>query len=437
MEMELAYEKAFDTMREKVRYRRQKGIFTALGYTSNLDVLCDFKVDVLNCLLEQYLKDENLEEMKAPLLITSMEEFLHAIVYYCVNGIGGEVDIEDFEIIKSTFDTKLGMGGTATQGAMALAAVKCPSMVHLTDDSREVCEILKSPQIFTVSDSEKLIHTDGVKAKAEQEIHYIIQFKKGDVIELGGQKIAIPVSNRLIVTNITVNETVPFSKSYFHYIEKNAKHVTSVVLSSFNAIQQKKVLNERLDYVKKHCIKYKQNNEKGIVYFEDAHYHNAEVRKICLDTIYPHVDIVSMNEEELANTLELYDHPICIDDILSCEEGVRFLIQRFQIQKGVIVHTKDYSMYAGKKLEYDIESGLMYGNMMATAKAMNGWYGTEEAIAQVMELPLSEKGVENRKMISEKGIENMIVVPSKYMDKPKYTIGLGDSFVAGVQICFT
>ena len=364
-------------------------------------------------------------------------KFLHAIVYYCINGIGGEVDIEDFNIIHNTFDTKLGMGGTATQGAMALAAVKCPSIVHLTDDSKEVCQILESSQIYTVSEEEHLIHTDQVKAQAEQEIHYIIQFKKGDLIQLGDQKISIPVSNRLIVTKITVNETVPFSEAYFHYIEKHAQKVKSNVLSSFNAVQKKEVLKERLDYVQEHCKKYKANNEKAIIYFEDAHYHNLEVRRMCLDTLYPHVDIVSMNEEELAYTLEMYQHPIKIEDLLSCIEGIRFLIRSFHIQKGVIVHTKDYSMYVGNQLEYDIESGLMYGNMMATAKAMNGWYGTRQQIAEVMKLPLSEKGMKNWNIVRENGIKDVIVVPSKYIDKPQYTIGLGDSFVAGVQICFT
>ena len=29
-----------------------------------------------------------------------------------------------------------------------------------------------------------------------------------------------------------------------------------------------------------------------------------------------------------------------------------------------------------------------------------------------------------------------ILVPTRYIDKPKYTIGLGDSFVGGVQLCF-
>ena len=79
----------------------------------------------------------------------------------------------------------------------------------------------------------------------------------------------------------------------------------------------------------------------------------------------------------------------------------------------------------------------MTSKIIATAKAMTGWYGSSKQIDAVLELPLSEKGIKFRQEVLEKQFpKKVVVVPSKYLDKPKYTIGLGDSFVAGVQICF-
>ena len=66
-----------------------------------------------------------------------------------------------------------------------------PSIVHLTDDSKEVCQILRSPSIYAVSQDGRLIHTDEVIQTNEQEIDFIIQFKKGDKICLGGQEAVI------------------------------------------------------------------------------------------------------------------------------------------------------------------------------------------------------------------------------------------------------
>ncbi len=437
MKAEEKYIETFEQMEPLIRRRIEKNAFTALGYTSNLDVLCDFQIEVFNELLSRSLPNGDLAGMKASKEITDMEGFLETIVYFCTHGIGGEVDISDFGIIRDTFEVKKGMGGTATQGAMALAAVTCPSIIHLTDDSKEVCDILNSPYIYTVSNKGELIHTDQITQTAEQEIHYIIQFKKGDVICLGSQKITIPASNRLIITKITVNEALPFSDSFFTYVETHAANIKSNVLSSFNAIQDKGILEQRLAYVKEHIKKYKANNEAGIVYFEDAHYHNKEIRQVCLETLYPYVDILSLNEEELEYTLSMYDFPIEINDIHSCIKGADYIKERFSVKKGIIVHTKDYSMYLGETLSGDIEKGLMLGNMLATAKAVNGWYGTKEQIREVIKLPLSEKGMRNRELTAKEHFPwEVVFVPSKYIDKPRYTIGLGDSFVAGVQLCF-
>ncbi|GLC82556.1 ADP-dependent glucokinase/phosphofructokinase [Lacrimispora brassicae] len=437
MKIEEKYIETYEKMEELIRSRIDNNAFTALGYTSNLDVLCDFQIELFNQLLNKYLPNGDLAGMKAAKEITTMEEFLETIVYFSIHGMGGEVDISDFHMIKDTFATKKGMGGTATQGAMALAAVECPSIVHLTDDSKEVCDILNSPYIYTVSREGEIVHTDQIHQTAEQEIHYIIQFKKGDVICLGTRKIAIPTSNRLIITKITVNETLPFFDSYFSYVEAHAADIKSNVLSSFNAIQDKDILQQRLTYVKEHIKKYKANNKDGIIYFEDAHYHNKEVRQLCLETLCPYIDILSLNEEELEYTLHMYDFPIEIDDIYSCIKGASYIKERFLVKKGVVVHTRNYSMYLGETLNGDIEKGLMLGNILATAKAINGWYGTKEQIGEVIKLPLSETGIRNRELIAKEHFSSQVIlVPSKYIDKPKYTIGLGDSFVAGVQMCF-
>ena len=242
----------------------------------------------------------------------------------------------------------------------------------------------------------------------------------------------------MILTKITVNEFVPFSKPYFKWVEENAEHVSSNVLSSFNALLDPTVLKEHLDIVERHVVKYREKNPEGIVFFEDAHFHDFSVRKLCLETISSYVDIISLNEEELKYTLkEMYDFDIDISDIVSCVEGAKYIREKFGIHKGVIIHTKDYSMYVGDKLKADIEKGLMYGNMLATAKAQNGSYGTKEQIAEVLTFGLSSKGVENyNKIITSKYAEEVTLVPSKYIDKPKYTIGLGDSFLGGVQMCF-
>lgn len=438
MDLRQKYHAAYEELESTVQERAEKRRYPAMGYTSNLDLLCDFKTERLNRLLEEHMPGASIAGMKAAKVIRTMQELLETVVYYCSNGIGGEVDVENVGLIKETFDFSYGMGGTAVQAAMALNSVGCPSIVHLTDDSKEVCDILNTPQVYTVSQDGRLVHTDEITQTNEQEPHFIIQFKKGDKICLGGQEAVIPCSNRLIITKITVNEFVPFSEPYFRWIEQNASQVSSNVLSSFNALLNPELLKERLDYAKGHIAAYRKGNPEGIVFFEDAHFHSIDVKKLCLETIGESVDILSMNEEELNHTLNhMYQESVDVEDIISCVEGAKSIRRMFGVRKGVVIHTKDYSMYVGEPLKADIERGLIYGNLLATAKANNGWYGTKEQVEEVLEFGFSDRGMKNYQTVREsKYAGETVLVPSKYIDKPRYTIGLGDSFVGGVQMCF-
>ncbi|MDO4522439.1 MAG: ADP-dependent glucokinase/phosphofructokinase [Eubacteriales bacterium] len=437
MSIEKKYVQIVSELTDIAKKRTREERYTALGFTSNLDLLCDFSTEKLSSLLEQYLPNGKLEEMKAAKLITCIEELLETMVFFCRSGIGGEVDITGTEVMKDTFRWTNGMGGTGVQAAMALQRIGCPSLVHLTDDSGEVCKLLDLPGIYVASSEGKLIGTKAVKQTQEQEVHAIVQFRKGDVIRLGEQEVTIPTSNRLILTKITVNETVPFYKPFFDYIADEGRHVSSYVLSSFNCLQQKKVLADRLQKAKESIMAYHRANPAGVVFFEDAHYHNKEIREMCMNQLYPEVDIVSLNEEELAYTLESYGMELDLEDAESLVRGIEALRKKFSMKKGMIVHTKDFSAYIGERLDTDIEAGLICGNLLATAKAMNGWYGTMEQIEALLQYPLSEKGMAFRKRAAEASWgQDVIIVPTRYVDRPPYTIGLGDSFVAGVQMCF-
>jgi len=432
------YSGALELLLKRTKDRRDRGILTAMGYTSNLDILCDFDVNILNDLLEKESDVDDPGRLKPAKIITSGKDLAETMAYFCINGIGGEVDIENTGEVTRAFNCKNGMGGTAVQAALALAEVGGDSLVHLTDDSKEVCDLLRSPCIYVPGKDGELYHTDSVSQSNEQELHFIIQFQKGDIVRIRDREYEIPVSNRLILTKITVNETVPFNDDYFRWIEDNASRVSSNVLSSFNCILDPDVLMDRIRYVKAHVDRYHKANPESIVYYEDAHYHDREIRKTVLESICPVVDIAGMNEEELSYTLkEMYGRDLDKGDIRSCIEGVEYLIDKLSIRKGVVIHTKDYGMYVGEHLDADIESGLIFGNILATAKAANGWYGSVEDIDRILKYDLSPGGASFKDEVEKAGYsDRVVIVPSRYIDKPKYTIGLGDSFVGGLQMCF-
>lgn len=439
MEFETKYQRVSKELSQILEKRRTDKKMMALGYTSNLDLICDFDIDLLNRLLEQYMPSYTLEDMVPSEKINQIEDLLKTLVYYCKMGIGGEIDVVDDQVVIKCFQWVHGMGGTAVQAALALSAVECPSLVHLTDNSAAVCSILESVYISTVNKEGQLVHTDEAEHDSEQEVHFIIQFKKGDIIKWADQEVKVAKSNRLIITKVTVNGYLPLSKQYFTYLEENASTISSNVLSSFNCVVRKERMDEIIAYLEQHVAKFRKGNPDSVIFFEDAHFHSKDIRMTCSDGLYPLADIVSVNEEELGYTMHLLHQEIDTEDIDSCIKGAIYIRSKYHVRSGIIVHTKDYSMYVGNELRVgiDIEWGLMAGNLFATAKARNGTYGTLSQVAETLSNPLSKVGIEAVKTaaLTDYGCQ-VVIVPTCYIDKPKYTIGLGDSFVAGVQTCF-
>ncbi len=427
----------YDNLANVIKDRNERGIYTAMGFSSDLDLIADFQIETMNGLLNQYLPDGILWEMKPSVMIRTMEELLETLVYFCIRGIGGEANIEDPDLVRDHFSCKNAMGGAAVQAALAMNSLGAGSIVHLTDDSKEVRDLLVSPHVRVPLPDGSLGGTDEVKEVHEQEVHVIVQFRKGSRICLKDQEVTIPRSNRLIITQYTVNNTLPLNEDYLHWVEQNAHKVSSNMLSSFNCILDTTVLPARMKRVQKHVEIYHKNNPDGVVYFEDGHYHDKAVKQTVMESLYPLVDIMSMNEDELAYTMNIYGRSVQIDDIFSCAEGLAFLRDLFKIRRGVIVHTKDYAMFFGDSGGLEIEKGMVYGTLMATARAEFGVYGSDREIRETLKHPLNETGVRNMERIAASALKDQVViVPTFYLDHANYTIGLGDSFTGGMQLCF-
>ena len=164
---------------------------------------------------------------------------------------------------------------------------------------------------------------------------------------------------------------------------------------------------------------------------------NPEVKEMIFRRLAPYANIFGTNEEELVAQNEKYGIETDITDIESVISGIEALMERYGV-RGVILHTKDYSMYYGEELPgVDIEKGLTIGNLMSGTRARIGKYGTQEECRESLSLGLSPTGLRFHDRLKElKPAKKAVLVPSRYLEHPRYTIGLGDTFVSGVHTCF-
>ena len=412
-----------------------------LGFCSNLDVVLLWDVSKYNHLLSQHLHGQPEQGLGKP--ITSIEDFAKITSWYISRGLGGNAEITNADVctcLQELFSSEESLGGTCAQAAAALGAMGFSVDAHLTDQSMEVCRLLEDKGTMVIEGNMR-IPTRKCSCPKEPIYHIILQYQKDDELIIGDEKIKIPCSNRLIFFYDSVHKNFPISEDFLRYHEQAAPSPSSYLLSGFDAISEMPILQERLDTLTAHLKVMRQNHPSTIFYLEGAFYLNPEIKRQLMRRLCPMMDIVGMNEEELAEQLQDLGDRIDLSDAWQVLSGLNKLRSVYGMQ-GVVLHTKDYALYYGKDIPgHDLEEGLTLGNVMAATRARLGKYGTIEECRSTLLLPISEAGATFaeqmlRVAVLPKG-EQLIIVPSRYMEHPRYTIGLGDTFTAGVQTCFT
>ncbi|WP_334196214.1 ADP-dependent glucokinase/phosphofructokinase [Muricomes intestini] len=407
------------------------------AYTSNLDAIIKWEAGGFNKLLEQHLEEEPsfVEEET----IDNMEDFARIVCYYAIHGYGGEVEITNGEVIeklKDYFEIQYGLGGTCAQGAAALGAMGVPALIHITDQSEEVIKWMTYEGLESTK-NEKRVPLRNCVSNEESLIHLVMQYPKGDILKVRGKEYEVVLSNRLIMDYDQVHKVMPVREEFLKYLEQNAESMFSYNISGFNAIVNVDVLKERLEQLERHYRILKTSNPDLKIYFESAHYISARIRDYLYSVLSGYIDVMGMNEEELVDLAKKKEYELDKNDIESVLSALDYLLELYPV-KGIVMHSKDYALYYGAQMEeIDLEMGLTMGNLMSATRARIGHYGTQAECRETLGVNLSPAGLEFAEEISKmKPKHTAILVPSRYMEKPKYTIGLGDTFVAGMQMCF-
>ncbi len=431
------YEAYLNQIPADIEACKSSGRRHVFGYTSNYDVVFHWDVDVYNQILKEFLKEEPAAQ--AGDTINTMEDFARISSYCLMKGIGANFDITSLEVceyLREHFRSEPALGGTCAQGVAALAALGFPMTAQLTDRCREVCRMMDAPGVEVVKDGRLVPIMEG----ASREVpvyHMILQFSKDDRIVIGDTEYVVPLSNRLILFYDRIHKTTPVDPGFFEYWNGHAGDIASYLASGFDAVIDTAVMEERLDEICGHFEILRKKNPDFIAYVEGAYYMNPEVKEMLFHRLAPYVDIVGTNEEELVAQNEAAGVMTDITDIESVIRGIEALRSGHGI-RGVVLHTKDYSLYYGEELKgIDIEKGLTMGNLMSGTRARIGRYGTIEECRETLKLGLSPAGLAfHERLVQPGGGRQAVLVPSRYLEHPRYTIGLGDTFVAGVHTCF-
>lgn len=431
------YSEYLESVPVSIQFCRETGKRPVLAYASNLDVLVGWDVESFNRLLGIYLKEEPSFEDGEP--VRSMEDFARIMSYFAINGYGGEVDVTSKEVVgilPEYFKMSYGLGGTCAQGAAALGSIGFPVLAHLIDHSPEVIERMSCGQIECVKDNQA-VPVEECALAGEPLLHFIVQYHKDDVIRARGKEYKIKLSNRLIMGYDKVHKVMPVKEEFLNYCEEHAGQVTSYGISGFNAVISMDLMKKKLERLTGHYKAVKEKNPSCKIYFESAHFISNEIREHTYRILSESIDIMGMNEEELSDLTKKMGCEINKDDLESVLNGLEHLLKIYPLE-GIVMHSKDYALYYGNEMpDVDLEKGLTLGNLISGTRARTGRYGSYEDCVENLKQPLSETGMRFAELLENMELPHKaVLVPSRYTEKPATTIGLGDSFAAGMQICF-
>lgn len=432
------YQQCLDRIPGQIRKCVQSGKYPVLGYTSNLDVLVTWDAALFNAMTDSHLSEK--PSFRTGDVLASASDFVRVVCYIVLNGLGGEIEIvsrELCELLKHTFECRYALGGTSAQGSAALASVGMPVVMQISDRSPQVCRLLDYPAISMISPEGKPVPVMKMVSDRPPVEHFILQYDHGDVVRIGQTEHIIPTSNRLIMDFDDLHKTLPVDPYFLEYLEAHAAEISSYNISGFNAIVSLPVLEQTVARMAEHYRRIKERNLQCILYLESAHYLNPESRHMVYSGFAPTLDILGMNEEELADLAQAHGQTLILQNLDSLLDTLEKVHQAYPA-RGLVVHAKDYSIYYGWPREgVDMAQALCYGNLLAGTRARIGHYASLEDCQGTLAMPLSPAGLALAEQMPARHSRRTVnIVPSRYLEKPMTTIGLGDTFAAGMQIAF-
>ena len=432
------YQKCLESVPGKIRTAYESGRRPALGYTSNLDILMRWDAKTFSDLARVHLKGE--PAFRSGETIGSISDFVRIVSYLIENGLGRELGIANGAVcaeLERRFVCEHALGGTCAQGAAALARVGVPCVAQISDRSAQVCRQLDYPEIALVSPQGEAVPAMEMVSGQEPVKHFIMQYERGSRVQIGDRACVIPESNRIIMGYDDLHKTLPVDPHFLSYIEAHAPLIDSYNISGFNAIVSQDILRQTVGEMARHYRLVKQANPACILYLESAHYISGDSRHMVFNGLAPFLDILGMNEEELAELAQCRGHALAAGNGTSLLAALELALEMYPV-KGLAVHSKDFAVYYGQELPgIDMAAALCLGNLLAGTKARVGRYGSPEECRGTLEIPLSPVGLAlARSMPSRHKGRIVSIAPSRYMESPAATVGLGDTFVAGMQIAW-
>ena len=415
------------------------------AYPVNVDAVCNIRSEEISALIPSNMKIELKES------IGSREDLLSSLLFCMQQGSGAEILIQGPEVarqIEQSFSWQFRLGGNAGIMANVLAVLGAKPVLNAPALGAKLASMLHAGVRVPVSGFRKSDLAAGeqeVDPEKDQDletemVHFVFQFKKGDLIDSDQSRIIAPSDNRFIATYDPVNTRLLSSRHFDSYCLENIREIDGALLSGFHLAPLKEyqvIFPQKIAQIKS----WKDKNLQIFIHVEMGSFQSPEIMRSLL-LLLPQipVDSLGLNEDELAASEGSTPGslPVRWQETMQAAEHLRESLGLFR----VAVHTRDYilSVMLPERITAKEElSALQSGVDAAAALAATGYVtGEPPQVENLVGLGDKEEFCRNGATASGRGAflqtgEAIIsLMPSLLVKEPKITVGLGDTATAAV-----
>jgi len=383
----------------------------ALGFGNNIDYEISWNSKVMEELIIKY--GITADEIGSINKIQNIRDLVLSILFFLKSATGKELFVENPDLIEEfslLFHNKITVGGTSPRAAITMAKIGIDSYIHLVTKNEYINSLLPPACSWVCSNTEDSCYP-----------HLIVQYTKDTAVRANDIDIRSRSSNRIIYINDYDNMMMKLEPAFFD----NLIETRVLLISGFNAMQEKTLLHDRLAQLKKMLLKVPA---KIKIYYEDACFYDPSMSTMIFEAIGKYIDIYGMNEEELQAYV---GRKIDLLDAASVLSALREVSALKPVQI-IVVHTRHWAIaYGQNSSEYG--AALKGGITMATTRFRFGDDFTYEQYNETSHLPEENEGMLFCQQIDVLGRNMVYCLPSFEVNETRVTtIGLGDAFVGGI-----
>lgn len=392
--------------------------FIAAGFQNTVDFELEWNRQCLEELVRQY--EIRSEEICAVCPIESERDLLRTLLYHMANGTGSECLCSSSRITRGFaqhFNFQVTLGGTALRAAMALEKIGYRSVIHACSLNKHFRRLVPEHirWVSSVADEGEDFHP-----------HVILQYPADARIAAGDIDLTTRRPNRVIFAHDPPSIALHINEAFGDEV----CHAPVLLAASYNIIKEEDVLRRRLESTIRIIERMPQPH---MVVMEDACFEDPRMQQIVVQTLAPHLNVFSMNEDELQDRL---GHRIDVRNPQQVAAAVRAVYPQLKVPT-IVCHSAYWALAYGQPVQ-GMRAALEAGICMASTRFRLGDNYTRADYCETMALPNRAWAKDFAARLELLLGQALICVPGKDLDHitQPVTIGLGDAFIGGMLPCF-